>query len=100
MLQSSRVNNTLKTKKSYREVHVLIVGAGPTGLCTSLLLSRYGIPSLLIERHPGTSIYPGATGVSTRTMELFRQWGLDQRVRDVGMEVDFSAVQVVSTLVQ
>jgi hypothetical protein len=40
-------------------VPVLIVGAGSTGLCASILLSRLGVPSLVVERqwplvgHPG-----------------------------------------------
>jgi 2,4-dichlorophenol 6-monooxygenase len=35
------------------EVPVLIVGGGPAGLVSSLLLSRYGIKSLLINKHSG-----------------------------------------------
>ncbi len=86
--------------KSSVQVPVLIVGAGPTGLCTSLLLSRYGIPSLLVERHASTSIYPRATGVSTRSMELFRQWGLDQRVKAAGFELEDASAPVSLTLAQ
>ena len=41
---------------------VLVVGAGPAGLVTSLTLAHHGVPSLLVEKHPGTSIYPRATG--------------------------------------
>ena len=40
------------------EIPVLIVGGGPVGLCASILLSHHGVPSLLVERHTGTSIYP------------------------------------------
>ena len=79
---------TFLAGKSSLEVPVLIVGAGPTGLCTSILLSRYGIPSLLVERHAGTSIYPRAVGIVPRTMELFRQWGLESRVRAAGLDLD------------
>lgn len=105
MLQSFRASSTLAQKESISgkspiRVPVLIVGAGPTGLCTSILLSRYGIPSLLVERHASTSIYPRATGVSTRTMELFRQWGLDRRVRAAGFELEDSAARVSLTLAQ
>src|SRR5205823_4923475 len=82
------------------QVPVLIVGAGPTGLCTSILLSRYGIASLLVERHDSTSIYPRATGVSTRSMELLRQWGLDQRVRAAGFELTDPFAPVSLTLAQ
>jgi putative polyketide hydroxylase len=60
---------------------VLVVGAGPAGLVTSLTLAHHGVPSLLVEKHPGTSIYPRATAVSTRTMEIFRGLGVDEAVR-------------------
>ena len=43
------------------QVPILIVGAGPTGLSSSILLSRFGIRSLVVERHASTSIHPKAT---------------------------------------
>src|ERR1700694_6312959 len=63
------------------EVPVLVVGGGPSGLCASILLSREGIESLTVERHPGTSIYPRATGVNIRSMEILRSLGLEDEVR-------------------
>src|SRR6476661_6265090 len=66
---------------------VLVVGAGPAGLATALSASRHGARVLVVERHPGTSIHPRATGVSTRTMEIFRTWGIARAVRDAGLEV-------------
>lgn len=67
------------------EIPVLIVGGGPVGLCTSILLSHYGVSSLLVERHSGTSIYPKARFVNARTMEIFRQCGLEQAVRAISL---------------
>ncbi|MGH2406502.1 MAG: FAD-dependent monooxygenase [Candidatus Limnocylindrales bacterium] len=67
------------------ETAVLIVGAGPTGLAASIGLSHAGTASLLIERHPGTSIHPKARGVNVRTMEILRQWGVDGAVRTSGL---------------
>ena len=67
------------------EIPVLIVGGGPVGLCASILLSHHGVPSLLVERHTGTSIYPKARLVNTRTMEIFRQCGLEQAVREISL---------------
>ena len=64
------------------EVPVLIVGGGPVGLSASILLSRFGIRSLLVERHPGITEHPKARGVFRRTMELFRQWGVEKRIRE------------------
>jgi putative polyketide hydroxylase len=68
------------------QVPVLVVGAGPTGLSASILLSRHGIESLTVERHPGTSIYPRATGINVRTMEIFRSLGLEERVRHASFQ--------------
>lgn len=67
------------------EVPVLIVGGGPVGLSASLFLSRQGIRSLLVERHPGTSILPKARGINARTMEIYRQFGVEQAIRDAGL---------------
>jgi 2-polyprenyl-6-methoxyphenol hydroxylase-like FAD-dependent oxidoreductase len=68
-------------------VPVLIIGAGPAGLVTGIGLARHGVRSMLIERHPSTSIFPRATGVSVRSMEIFRGWGLDEAVRRGGWQV-------------
>src|SRR6266446_5984500 len=62
------------------DVPVLIVGGGPAGLCASILLSRHGIESFLVEKHPGTSIYPRATGINIRSMEIFRSLGLQEEI--------------------
>src|SRR5580704_15675980 len=67
------------------EVPVLIVGGGPVGLTASLLLSRLGIKSLLVERHPGTAIHPKARGINARTMEIFHQQGVEAEVRQAGL---------------
>ena len=68
-------------------IPVLIVGAGPAGLVTGIGLARHGVRSILVERHPSTSIFPRATGASTRSMEIFRGWGLDAAVRAGGWRV-------------
>ncbi|MGZ5914895.1 MAG: FAD-dependent monooxygenase [Hyphomicrobium sp.] len=68
-----------------REVPVLIVGGGPVGLTASLLLSRLGIKSLLVERHPGTATHPKARGINARTMEIFHQQGIEDEVRAAGL---------------
>ena len=68
-----------------REVDVLIVGGGPVGLTASILLSGFGISSLLVERHPSTSIHPKARGINARTMEIFRQCGVEAAVRAAGL---------------
>ncbi|MGK5169086.1 FAD-dependent oxidoreductase [Geodermatophilus sp. CPCC 205761] len=66
---------------------VVVVGAGPAGLTTAAGLARAGIRVLVVEKHPGTSIFPKAAGVRPRTMEILRSWGLDQRVYSAGQDV-------------
>ncbi len=70
-----------------QQVPVLIVGGGIVGLSASLFLSQQGIQSLLVERHAGTSIHPRARGVNGRTMELYRELGIDEAVRAAGAEL-------------
>lgn len=71
-----------------RDFPVLIVGGGPVGLTASILLSQQGIASLLVERHPGTAILPKARGINARTMEMYRQIGIEQAIRHAGLPVE------------
>jgi putative polyketide hydroxylase len=64
---------------------VLIVGGGPVGLTASILLSQAGVRSLLIERHPGTAVHPKARGINARTMEMYRQLGVEAAIREAGL---------------
>lgn len=64
-----------------QSIPVLISGAGPVGLSLSLALDQLGIENIVVEKHPGTSIHPKARGVNVRTMELFRQWKVEDAIR-------------------
>ena len=70
-------------------VPVLIVGAGPAGLTAAIALARYGVESLVVERRAVLSGLPKATVVSTRSMELFRSWGLDDEIRTRAVDVEW-----------
>ena len=67
------------------DVPVLIVGGGPVGLTASILLSQAGVRSLLVERHPGTAIHPKARGINARSMEMYRQCGVEAAIREAGL---------------
>lgn len=54
---------------------VIVLGAGPVGLGAALELARFGVPSILIEKHDGTSWHPKTRNFNTRTMEIARGWG-------------------------
>ncbi|GCE29313.1 FAD-binding monooxygenase [Dictyobacter alpinus] len=63
-----------------QEVPVLIVGGSVVGLSMALFLARQGVHSLLVERHTTTSIHVRASGFNARTMELFRQVGIESAI--------------------
>ena len=71
------------------DVPVLIVGGGPVGLTASIYLSHFGVESLMVEKHPGTAILPKARGLNARTMEMYRQIGLEDAIRAVAMPARF-----------
>ena len=81
-------------ESSEYEVPVLVVGAGPAGLVTCLLLGRFGVRSLLVERHDAISPLPRAMGINVRTMEIFRGLGLDAGVEEIAIDVGDCPFQV------
>jgi 2-polyprenyl-6-methoxyphenol hydroxylase-like FAD-dependent oxidoreductase len=58
---------------------VLIVGGGPIGLLTSILLSAQGVENVVVERRPDVQAAPAAHVVNARTFEILRAAGLDMR---------------------
>jgi putative polyketide hydroxylase len=59
---------------------VLVVGGGLVGLSTAMFLAWQGVPTVLVEKHPSSSLHPRAIGYTPRTMELFRSAGIEHRV--------------------
>ncbi|MEU0566060.1 FAD-dependent monooxygenase [Nonomuraea sp. NPDC005983] len=72
-------------------IPVLIVGGGLAGLASSLFLARQGVPSLLVDRHPGVSIHGRARGINHRTMEIYRAYGIADAVEAAGKPFDVEA---------
>lgn len=69
------------------ETPVLIVGGGPAGLTASLLLSRHGVESLLIDKRVTGSPLPRARGVHSRAMEILRVCGVEPDLRAVELPI-------------
>jgi 2-polyprenyl-6-methoxyphenol hydroxylase-like FAD-dependent oxidoreductase len=64
------------------EAPVLIAGGGLTGLAAAAFLAQQGIRSIAVERLPQSSPLPRAAFFHMRTMEMFRELGIEARVRE------------------
>lgn len=59
---------------------VLVVGAGPTGLMAGNWLEKLGVHSMVIDGKSGPTRESRALGIHSRTMEIYRQLGVVDRV--------------------
>jgi len=59
---------------------VLIVGAGPSGLMMAAQLLRYGIQPLITDNKEGPTSHSNALGVQPRSLEIYRQLGVSDKV--------------------
>ncbi|MDP2310337.1 MAG: FAD-dependent monooxygenase [Pseudomonadota bacterium] len=69
------------------QVQVLVVGAGPTGLCTALELARREVPCRVIDCAPTRSIGSRALGLHARTLEGLDRHGLAETFLAAGQPV-------------
>ena len=72
------MNTPIKTE-------VLIVGAGPTGLALAVQLIRHGIDFLIVDQRDGITPYSKAIGVQARTLEIYQQINLADRLVGQGL---------------
>ena len=72
---------------------VLVVGAGPTGLVLALSLTRAGTAVRIVDRRSGISQESRALDVQARTLELYRQLGLADRLIERGSRITRLAVR-------
>jgi 2,4-dichlorophenol 6-monooxygenase len=71
-----------------REVDVLIVGGGPSGLTAAIELAQLGVSCLLIERRDGIVKTAKAHYLNARTMEIFDQMGVADEVYAAGAPLE------------
>jgi 2-polyprenyl-6-methoxyphenol hydroxylase-like FAD-dependent oxidoreductase len=65
-------------------ISVLIAGGGPVGLALAVELGMAGIPCTLVERRDGSLGVPKMSGLSIRSMEFNRRWGIAEKVKVSG----------------
>lgn len=76
------------------EVPVLIVGAGPSGLALSLFLSRLGVDHLAVTKFRWTANSPRAHITNQRTIEIFRDQGIEKELLAVAQPSEAMANNV------
>lgn len=64
-----------------------VVGGGLVGLTAALVLRHHGLTVTLVEQRATTSPQPKARRFHVRTMEIFRELGLADRVRDAARDL-------------
>lgn len=67
------------------EVPILVVGGGPVGISMAIALRHFSINCMVVEKHAGTLDFPKGRSIGIRTMEIFRQWGLESQVTEAGL---------------
>jgi putative polyketide hydroxylase len=80
------------------EAEVLIVGGGPVGLTARALLERWGVSTLLVEKHAALSPFPRSRLVNVRTIEIFRYLGLAESVAAGAFAPQYGRVRFRDTL--
>lgn len=65
------------------DADVLIVGGSLVGLTAAMLLAWQGVRVVLVETHEASHPHPRAIGFTERTLEIFRQVGIDARIPEV-----------------
>ena len=56
---------------------VMIVGAGPVGILSAILLARQGLASVVVERRASRSLAPKAHALNPRSLEICKAAGID-----------------------
>ncbi|MDT7565157.1 MAG: 2,4-dichlorophenol 6-monooxygenase [Pseudonocardiales bacterium] len=68
------------------ETDVLVIGSGPAGAGAALALASLGVPHLVITKYRWTANTPRAHITNQRTVEIFRDLGIEDDVLAQGTE--------------
>ena len=70
------------------KTEVIIIGAGPTGLALACQLIRYGVDFVIVDKKETTTPHSKAIGVQARTLEIYEQIGLADKLVDMGWKAE------------
>ncbi|WP_448702562.1 FAD-dependent monooxygenase [Mucilaginibacter sp. AW1-3] len=73
-------------KPTVQHTEVLIIGAGPSGLMMAAQLLRNGVQAIIVDSKQGPTPYSKALAVQARSLEIFRQLGLLDKVLPNGKQ--------------
>lgn len=66
---------------------ILILGAGPVGLCMAIGLAKKGLSSIVLEKRSSFEMIPKASTIHAPTMEIFEEWGVIDKILNEGLAV-------------
>jgi len=79
------------------DTDALVIGAGPAGLTAALALAQHGVRAMTVTKYATTANSPRAHITNQRTMEVFRDLGIEDRIRDVATPNDLMGHNVWAT---
>src|SRR5690348_18346223 len=67
-----------------KDVQVLVIGAGPSGLTMAAELARHGISCRIVDKGDGPTKLSKATGMQARTLEVLKDLGVVDEILAAG----------------
>lgn len=78
-------------------VDVLVVGIGPSGLVSCGLLAAEGVKVMGLSKYAGPAPTPRATVANARSMEVYRDMGIEHAIQDAGVPMQSLLFNVFAT---